>query len=299
MPAPAGNWKKRVEAHEATRLTGSFAVHDGVAFVPAASWEETRSIDPAYPCCTFRGSVTAVRVRDGSVVWKTYLVDPPKKTGTTAVGTTLRAVRCRRLVDAHHRRARAACSTSPPATTTRIPPPRRATPSWRSISRPAASSGRSRPRPTTSTTRRAAAAEPNCPATSGPDFDYGSSALLVRRAGGRDVLVAGQKSGVVYGLDPAEAGQVLWQTRVGAGGTNGGVQWGMASDGHHVYAAVSDVGASARGIGRAPHRQRGSSTRQGGGLTALDVADGAKVWFAPARRALRRVPVAARRSRPP
>ena len=80
-------WKKRVEEHEATRLTGSLAVQDGVAFVPAASWEETRSIDPAYPCCTFRGSVTAVRVRDGSVVWKTYLVDPPKKTGATAVGT--------------------------------------------------------------------------------------------------------------------------------------------------------------------------------------------------------------------
>ena len=62
-------------------------MHDGVAFVPAASWEETRSIDPAYVCCTFRGSITAVRVRDGSVVWKTYLVDAPKKTGTTAVGT--------------------------------------------------------------------------------------------------------------------------------------------------------------------------------------------------------------------
>lgn len=81
------NWKKRVEEHEATRLTGSIAVHDGVAFVPVASWEETRSIDPAYPCCTFRGSVSALRVRDGSMVWKTYLVGPPKKTGTTSVGT--------------------------------------------------------------------------------------------------------------------------------------------------------------------------------------------------------------------
>ena len=68
-------------------MTGSFAVHDGVAFVPAASWEETRALDPAYPCCTFRGSVTAVRVSDGSVVWKTYLVDAPQRTGQTAAGT--------------------------------------------------------------------------------------------------------------------------------------------------------------------------------------------------------------------
>src|SRR5262249_43246259 len=41
-------WKKRVEQHEATRLTGSPAVYDGVAFVSAASWEETRSLDPQY-----------------------------------------------------------------------------------------------------------------------------------------------------------------------------------------------------------------------------------------------------------
>ena len=80
-------WQTRVEEHEATRLTGSFAVHGGVAFIPAASWEETRALDPAYACCTFRGSVTAVRVSDGSVVWKTYLVDEPQRTGQTATGT--------------------------------------------------------------------------------------------------------------------------------------------------------------------------------------------------------------------
>src|SRR5262245_6909372 len=80
------NWKKRVEDHEATRLTGSPAVHDGVVFIPAASWEETRAIDPNYACCTFRGSITAVRARDGSVVWKTYMIDPPKKTGANKSG---------------------------------------------------------------------------------------------------------------------------------------------------------------------------------------------------------------------
>ena len=38
----------------------------------------------------------------------------------------------------------------------------------------------------------------NCPADSGPDFDFGSSALLVHLANGRDILAVGQKSGVVY-----------------------------------------------------------------------------------------------------
>src|SRR4029077_930193 len=77
-----------------------------------------------------------------------------------------------------------------------------------------------------------------CP---GPDYDFGSSVLLERLPNGRDVLLAGQKSGVVYALDPDRQGEILWRTRVGKGGTNGGVQWGMASDGQNVYATVSDV----------------------------------------------------------
>ena len=79
-------WKKRIDEHEAARLTGSAVALNGVVFIPAASWEETRSLDPQYVCCTFRGSVTALRVRDGSVVWKTYTVDPPQKTGTNSAG---------------------------------------------------------------------------------------------------------------------------------------------------------------------------------------------------------------------
>ena len=72
-------WKKRIDEHEATRLTGSSVALNGIVYIPAASWEETRSLDPQYACCTFRGSVSALRVRDGSLVWKTYLVDPPRR----------------------------------------------------------------------------------------------------------------------------------------------------------------------------------------------------------------------------
>jgi polyvinyl alcohol dehydrogenase (cytochrome) len=123
---------------------------------------------------------------------------------------------------------------------------------------------------------------PNCPPNNGPDFDFGSSAMLVKTPGGREVLVAGQKSGVVYGLDPADRGRILWQTRVGAGGTNGGVQWGMASDGQRVFAAVSDVGRQAGGIGGAAGMGNAPlHPTQGGGLTALNALDGVKVWVAP------------------
>ena len=67
-------WRKRPEEHEAVRLSAPPVVVDGIAYIGASSWEESRALNPEYPCCTFRGSVTALRVRDGSVVWKTHTI---------------------------------------------------------------------------------------------------------------------------------------------------------------------------------------------------------------------------------
>jgi polyvinyl alcohol dehydrogenase (cytochrome) len=118
-----------------------------------------------------------------------------------------------------------------------------------------------------------------CP---GPDYDYGSSVLLERDGNGRELLLAGQKSGVVYALDPDKKGDIVWQVRVGKGGTNGGVQWGMASDGQRVYAATSDVVRNP-GTNSDPldPRPRPLDPAQGGGLTALRIGTGEKVWYTP------------------
>ena len=115
----------------------------------------------------------------------------------------------------------------------------------------------------------------NCPDKAGPDHDFGSSPILVKTSAGRDLLLAGQKSGIVYALDPDRKGEIVWQERVGKGGTIGGVQWGMASDGQRVYAAVSD----ARFVTTATARVL--DLLEGGGLTALRINDGSKAWYAP------------------
>jgi polyvinyl alcohol dehydrogenase (cytochrome) len=274
-------WQTRVEQHEATRLTGSFAVHDGIAFVPAASWEETRALDAAYPCCTFRGSVTALRVGDGSVVWKTYLVDEPTRTGQTASGAptfgpsgvgiwstpTVDERRGLLYVTTGDNYSHPATATSDAVvalelTTGRVAWSQQTLPNdvWNS----------------SCSTRGA-----NCPDDAGPDYDFGSSAMLVRAPNGADILIAGQKSGVVYALDPANDGRILWEARVGKGGTNGGVQWGPASDGRRVYAAVSDVVRLQNVSGAAPVGSAQLDPNLGGGLTALDVVTGSRVWFAP------------------
>ena len=276
------NWKKRIEAHEATRLTGSPAVHDGVVFVPAASWEETRAIDAQYRCCTFRGSVTALRVSNGAVLWKTYLVDPPAQTGVSKAGIdqlgpsgagvwsapTVDAKRGVLYVTSGDNYSYPATRTSDAVLALELKSGRIV---WaqqttaNDVYNSACGSG-----------------GVNCPPSNGPDHDFGSSALLLMLPSGREMLFAGQKSGMVYALDPDQQGNIVWKARVGRGSTNGGVQWGMASDGTSVYAAVSDVVRPAGGVaGPAPVGNAKLDPLQGGGLTALQLVDGAKVWSVP------------------
>ena len=276
-------WRRRVEDHEATRLTASPAVHNGVVFVPAASWEETRAIDPKYPCCTFRGSVSALRVRDGGEVWKRYLVDPPRKTGATSVGTetlgpsgagiwstpTIDSARGVLYVTTGDNYSHPATATSDAVVALDL---KSGAIVWLQQTTPNDVYNSACGRQGT-----------NCPSDSGPDHDYGAAAMLLRTAAGRDVLVAGQKSGVVYALDPDQRGRILWQARVGNGGVNGGVQWGMASDGRNVYASVSDVGRLPAVPNAPPLGDAMFDPMRGGGLTALRLEDGQRVWFAAPR----------------
>jgi polyvinyl alcohol dehydrogenase (cytochrome) len=272
-------WKRRVEDHEATRLTGSPVAQNGVVFIPAASWEETRSVDPQYTCCTFRGSVTALHVADGSLIWKSYMVDAPKKTGVNSAGAeqwgpsgapiwsspTIDAKRGLLYVTTGDNYSSPSTTTSDAVMALEIRTGRVAW-SQQTISNDAY----------TSACRSKGV---NCPPENGPDYDFGSSAMLVHTPKGREILVAGQKSGVVYALDPDAKGKILWQTRVGTGGLNGGVQWGMASDGQKAYAAVSDVSAVMNTAG--PVGGATFDPAKGGGLTALHLEDGGKAWFAP------------------
>jgi polyvinyl alcohol dehydrogenase (cytochrome) len=270
-------WKNRPEAHEAVRISAPPLVHDGLVMIPIASWEETRAINPEYPCCTFQGSLTALRLRDGTQAWKTYLAPTrAEATGKTSVGTssfgpsgvgvwatpTIDLKRRRIYVTTGNNYSRPHTATSDAVValdldTGRIVWTRQAmTEDVYNSSCIQATRG------------------PSCPEGNGPDFDFGSPAILARTASGRELLLAGQKAGIVWAFDPDKEGAVVWQTRVGVGGTNGGVQWGMASDGERVYATVSDTV-----ITRTASATMLDGTR-GGGLTALRIEDGFKVWYA-------------------
>ncbi len=273
-------WKKRIEEHDAARLTGSPVALNDVVYIPAASWEETRSLDPQYVCCTFRGSVTALRVRDGSTIWKAYTIDrAPQKTGTNSAGAaqwgpsgapiwsapTIDTKRGLLYVGTGDNYSVPATSTSDAVMALDLKTGRVVWTTQVLANDAYTSACRSK--------------GVNCPPTNGPDFDFGSSPILVRAPNGKEILVAGQKSGLVYAFDPDAKGKILWQTRVGKGGLNGGVQWGMATDGQKVYAAVSDVSGVMNTAG--PVGGATFDPAKGGGLTALHLEDGSKAWFAP------------------
>jgi polyvinyl alcohol dehydrogenase (cytochrome) len=275
-------WKKKIEEHDTARLTGSPVAHEGIVYVPVASWEESRALNPLYPCCTFRGSVVALRIHDGAQIWKSYTVpEEPKQTsnreGVNQWGPSGAGVWSAPTLDL--KRGVLYVSTgnnySSPAT-----------PTSDAILAMDLKSGRMVwskqifPSDAYNASCRDKAA--NCPEEKGPDYDFASPAMLVRAGDSRDLLVAGQKSGIVSALDPDRKGEIVWQTRVGQGSALGGVQWGMASDGQKVYAPNSDVGRTRRtGGDPTDPRRYVLDPKQGGGLTALRVTDGSKAWYAP------------------
>jgi polyvinyl alcohol dehydrogenase (cytochrome) len=115
---------------------------------------------------------------------------------------------------------------------------------------------------------------PNCPGENGPDVDVAAGTVLTPLANGKQVLVAAQKNGFVYGLDPDKGGNLLWKTRVGRGGIQGGVHFGLAREGARIYAPVVDM--------KDGHDGRTYDSPPRPGLYALDAANGKFIWQAPA-----------------
>jgi polyvinyl alcohol dehydrogenase (cytochrome) len=116
------------------------------------------------------------------------------------------------------------------------------------------------------------------PNAGGPDYDFGSAANLfhTRMHGvARDVVGAGQKSGVYWALDP-DTGSVLWNTPVGPGGHLGGIHWGTAVDANRIYVPVNDETGDAYVLG-GQGAQAGKSTTVGS-WAALDPSTGNIEW---------------------
>jgi polyvinyl alcohol dehydrogenase (cytochrome) len=284
-------WTSRIDDHPAAIVTGAPTLVGETLFVPVSSYEEVTGANPNYSCCTFRGSAVALEASTGKVLWKTYTIAEPAKPGAVnskgvqLMGPSGAAIWSAPTFDAANGRVYATTGdnySDPPSTTSD------AVLAFDASSRELAWS-----RQMTSGDAFNIACGPtpraNCPQANGPDYDFGSSAVLADLPGGKRVLIAGQKSGVVTALDPDRAGEIVWQKRVGNGGKLGGVQWGVAADQHNVYVAVSDVKIDvvptgtpgAQPMTRNPSLAFLLDRKSGGGLLALKLETGEEVWRTP------------------
>ena len=222
----------------------------------------------SYSCCTFAGAVEALDLKTGKIVWRTRLLDPQptrkNEAGTQLFGPAGAAVWSQPTVDAKRGQLYVATGDS-----------------YTEVDAPTADAvvaiglADGKVRWATQVTKAdnfliacGRTRGVNCPLGEiGPDHDFGASPILFSLKGAKQIILAGQKSGAAYGVDP-DTGKQVWMTQVGAGSALGGIEWGMAADKSALYVAVSDSIAP-------PDKAHP-------GVYALDPATGEFLWKAPA-----------------
>jgi polyvinyl alcohol dehydrogenase (cytochrome) len=284
-------WKMSVDPHPDVHVTGAPTLADGRLYVGVSSLEEVSGADAKYECCKFRGSLSALDAATGKVMWKTYTIaDPAAPVRKNARGVQLwgpsgAGIWSSPTVDLAHHMVYATTGDN------YSDPPTGTSDAFMAFDLETGYlewSGQMSHRDAYNIDcDLPGEKQVNCPASKGPDFDFGSSAILVDLADGHRALVAGAKSGAVYAVDPDLGGKLLWQRRVGRGGTLGGVQWGSAADANNIYVAVSDVQRRAAASGSTAGRDSVYGVpyeldpQIGGGLWALSLASGEVVWHTP------------------
>jgi polyvinyl alcohol dehydrogenase (cytochrome) len=260
-------WKTHVDEGAEASIAGTPKLDGARLYVPVSAGEESiAAADPKYACCKLRGSLVALEAKTGKQIWKTYTIpEPAKLIGKTSGGVETWGP------------SGASLWTSPTVDAKR-----------RAIY---GGTGINYSQPGTKSSDAVFAFDqatgkilwtqqllegdvfnfgcttdqkPNCPANPGGDLDIGSPPILKEIGGGKRILVVAAKSGMVYGLDPDDQGKTVWKTRVGAGGPEGGVIWGASADNKAAYFAISDWDPTKPEVG--------------GGMIALDLATGNKVW---------------------
>ncbi len=282
-------WKEKVEDHPFAYITAAPNLYQNRLYVGVASREET-ALSPDYACCTFRGSVLALDAATGKRIWKTFTIpDAPKPTVDDGTG------RNKMIIGPAGGSVWGSPTVDPKARAIYV----------------GTGNDYTGPEPKTTDAMMAfdmddghvrwvhqmnrddieftPCSTPLEPMTCqhGPDYDFGSSPILATLPDGRRIVMAGQKSGIIHGVDPDHDGKTVWETRIGKGGYEGGIEFGMATDGKLLYAPLSDFQFKVAMSGEAGARATimGVPTTldptSGGGVFALDLTTGKIVWHAP------------------
>ncbi|HET9160676.1 MAG TPA: PQQ-binding-like beta-propeller repeat protein, partial [Caulobacteraceae bacterium] len=275
-----------LESVPAAGITGTPVIAGDRILVPLTSGEEGAAGSNTYECCKFQGALVSLDLKTGKQQWKTKVLPEPLKpigknsAGTTQYGPAGGAIWSAPTVDT--KRGLVYVATGDSYT---VAPTKGAD----AIVAIELATGKIRWSNQVTENDNfimncdRATKPANCPDPEGPDHDFGASTILFTLKGGKQILLAGQKSGEVYGIDP-DKGNVIWKKKVGAGGALGGVEWGMGADPDRLYVTISDIALLFNQVN--PSVGIGPTTGEPKpGIYALNPANGAMIWSAPAPKA--------------
>ncbi len=252
LDARTGNqiWASDVRSHgRGVRLTGGMTLFEDKVFVPISASGVSQGGTPTFECCVGHGEVVALDAATGDIEWVYHTMQEAEYTGeVSSIGVRLRGP-----------------SGAPIWTTPTVDAKRNSV---------YITTGENTSHPATNTSDAIIALDidtgaekwafqgmvhdvwntacgsnpgPNCPnqaPSTLADKDFGGAATVVERPEG-DVLLAGQKTGDLWALNP-DTGALIWNQRIGTGTALGGNHWGIATDGERVFHPINDPG-DARG----------------------------------------------------
>jgi len=257
-------WQSKVDDHPLARITGAPVFYKDRLYVPVSSQEEGFGAVETYECCTFRGSLVALDAHTGKILWKTYPIkDSPRpfkksSAGVQMYGPAGAAIWSAPTIDEKRKVIYVGTGNS----FTDVD-----TDATDAIVAMDIETGKIKwvTQATAHDNYLFGCNVPGkgiCPDPVGPDYDFGASPILRTLLDRKQVILAAQKSGMLYALDPDDSGKILWKVQVGPGSMGGGVQYGFAADQDATYVPIGN--------------------RADSSLSALKIADGQMIWHKPA-----------------
>jgi polyvinyl alcohol dehydrogenase (cytochrome) len=244
-------WKVKVEEHPVAKITGAPTLYEDRLYVPVSSQEErSAGWSTVYPCCTFRGSVVALDATNGKTIWKTYPVqDAAKPTtknpnGVQQYGPNGGAVWNSPTIDPKNHAIYIGTGDA------YTKPVSRNTDAIMALDMKTGKVMWSIQDTEEDAWISGCGGEiksDNClpPSEIGPDYDFGASPILKTLPNGHRILVAGQKSGMVWGHDPDREGTVVWKAQLVKKLALGMITFGGAADDQNAYFGLRTGGVAA------------------------------------------------------
>lgn len=271
-------WESNAAHQPRAGITGAPVIYKDRIIIPLSNSGVGSGANPRYECCDEHGAVAALDAKTGAKLWTYHTTEDAKYTGeVNSLGVKLRGP-----------------SGAPVWSTPSIDVKRGLV---------YATTGQNTSLPATETSNAIIAIDlatgeekwvfqaladdvwhmgcrvpweksgPNCPSPEDSilkDFDFGSAPVITKTRDGKDIIVAGQKSGDVWGVDP-DNGKVIWNQKLGQGSVLGGNHWGVAVDGKRVYVPINDPSVA----------YEEEDWKPVPGMNALDISTGKILWHTP------------------